>query len=74
MQVYNKLMLYFWLALGIVGAFYTTYLCFANSFAQYSFYYIPVGVAFMMFFFKRWMMKRFEKHLRFLEEERKKES
>jgi len=71
MNSYNKIMLYFWLALGIVGMVYTTFLCITGGFRSYSFYYIPVLIAFMMFFFKRWMMKRFEKHSAFLEEQQK---
>jgi uncharacterized protein YacL len=70
MQLYNKIMLYFWLAAAVVIFVITTYQGFTVGFKKWSFYYIFVVVALFMFILKRWMMRRVEKHMRFLEEQK----
>ena len=51
----------------------TSYMSFSEGIKKWGFYYVFVAIALMMFFFKKWMMNRMEKHLQFLEEQKKKE-
>jgi hypothetical protein len=67
MQLYNKIMLYFWLATGIVSLVIVSFNCLTIGFDKWGFYFSMPIVAFLMYFFKRWMMKRMEKHIKFLE-------
>lgn len=73
MHAYNKIMLYFWLVAAIVIFMITSYMSFSEGIKKWGFYYVFVAIALMMFFFKKWMMNRMEKHLQFLEEQKKKE-
>lgn len=66
-------MLYFWLAAAIVIFVITSYMSFNEGFKKWGFYYIFVGSALLMFLVKRWMMKRMEKHMAYMEEEKKKQ-
>ncbi len=61
-------MLYFWLAVAAVIIVGTTYMVLTvdNGFKRYGYSYIFSGIAILMFLFKRWMMKRVEKHMEFL--------
>lgn len=67
MQLYNKIMLYFWLVVGIVSLIVVSFNCITVGVDKWGFYFSMPLVAFLMFFFKRWMMKRMEKHMKFLE-------
>lgn len=60
-------MLYFWLAVAAVIIVGTTYMVLTvdNGFKRYGYSYIFSGIAILMFLFKRWMMKRVEKHMEF---------
>ena len=69
MRIYNKIMTFFWLGLGSVLFFIVTYKCITEDATRWASYYWMVGLAFGMFFMKRWMMKRFEKHAAFLKEQ-----
>ena len=69
MKIYNKIMTFFWLGLGSVLFFIVTYKCITEDATRWASYYWMVGLAFGMFFMKRWMMKRFEKHAAFLKEQ-----
>lgn len=69
MKIYNKIMTFFWLGLGSVLFFIVTYKCITQGASSWASYYWMVGLAFAMFFMKRWMMKRFEKHAAFLKEQ-----
>lgn len=73
MHFYNKIMLYFWLVAAIVIFLITSYMSFSEGLKKWGFYYIFVAIALMMFFFKKWMMNRMEKHLQFLEEQKNKD-
>ena len=73
MNLYNKVMLYFWLAAAIVIFVITSYMSFTEGVKKWGFYYIFVGSALLMFLVKRWMMKRMEKHMAYMEEEKKKQ-
>ncbi len=74
MQLYNKIMLYFWLALGLVSLLVVSYMCFSDGLNKWASYYVFSLVAFLMFFVKRWMMNRMEKHMAFLKEEQAKQA
>lgn len=71
MNAYNKIMLYFWLVVGSFITIAITYLGFTAGFEKWAFYYLFAGLAFFMYFMRRWMMKRMERHLKFLEEQSK---
>ena len=73
MNTYNKVMLYFWLVVGILIFVVVTVMGFVDSFEVWAYYYLFSGLAFLMFFTRRWMMKRMERHMKFLEEQKKKE-
>lgn len=73
MNFYNKIMLYFWLAAAILIFIVITYLSITEGFKKWSFYYVFAFLAFLAFITRKWMMKRMEKHLQFLEEQNKAE-
>ncbi len=64
-------MLNFWLVIAIVMTLFVTYKGFTEGFQKWSFYYVFVIIAFLMFFVRKWMMKRMEKHMKFLEDQNK---
>ena len=74
MNFYNKIMLKFWLIVAIVIPIVVTYLCITDSFKMWGSYYVFSIIALFMYFTRRWMMKRMEKHLKFLEEQKKSNS
>lgn len=71
MNFYNKVMLYFWLAAAILIFIITSYMSYSEGIKKWGFYYIFVASALLMFIVKRWMMRRMEKHLNYLEEQKK---
>lgn len=73
MQAYNKIMLYFWLVVGVLLFIIITYFGITEGFKKWSFYYVFATIAIFMFFVRRWMMKRMERHMKFLEEQAQKE-
>lgn len=74
MQTYNKIMLYFWLFVGIAIFIAVTYMGFMYGFKLWGYYYILSGLALLMFFMRRFMMRRYEKHMKWLEEQNQKEN
>lgn len=70
MNFYNKIMLYFWLFTAILIFIVITYLSITDGFKKWAFYYVFALLAFLAFITRRWMMKRMEKHLKFLEEQK----
>ena len=74
MNFYNKIMLKFWLIVAIVIPIVVTYLCITDSFKLWGSYYVFSIIALFMYFTRRWMMKRMEKHLQYLEEQKKSNS
>jgi uncharacterized membrane protein YcaP (DUF421 family) len=74
MTLYNKIMLKFWLIVAIVIPIVVTYLCITDSFKMWGSYYVFSIIALFMYFTRRWMMKRMEKHLQYLEEQKKSNS
>ena len=73
MQLYNKIMSYFWLAAGCVLLVVISYLSMTQGIKKWGFYYFFVVSAFGMYFFKRWMMKRMERHVAYLQEQQAKQ-
>jgi hypothetical protein len=67
MQLYNKIMLYFWLVVGVVSLIIVSFNSITIGIEKWGMYFSMPIIAFLMFFFKRWMMKRMEKHMKFLE-------
>ena len=62
MQLYNKIMLYFWLAVTILITGIVTFMGFKDSFEVWGYYYILAAIALMAFLSRRWMMKRLERN------------
>ena len=69
MGIYNKVMRYFWLLLSIVLFLIVTVKGITVGFDRWVSYCIIVAMALGMYFFKTWMMKRFEKHAAFLDQQ-----
>lgn len=74
MQLYNKVMSWFWLLVGVASFIIVTYMGIKQGFGIWLFYYTFSVVAFGMFFLRRWMTKRMEKHMAWLEEQKKQEN
>lgn len=62
-------MLYFWLLMAVFLFIVVTYMAISEGFRKWSFYYVFAGIALLMFIVRRWMIKRMEKHMKFLEEQ-----
>ncbi|MCH2231690.1 MAG: hypothetical protein MK105_15255 [Crocinitomicaceae bacterium] len=73
MKTYNKLMLYFWLLMAAFLFIVVTYMAITEGFRKWAFYYVFAGIALLMFIVRRWMIKRMNKHLKHLEDEKQKE-
>ncbi len=71
MKTYNNLMLYFWLAMGIVTTVAVTYFGLIEGFDRWYHFYLFGVIAFLMYFLRRTMMKRMVKHQQFLEDQKK---
>jgi quinol-cytochrome oxidoreductase complex cytochrome b subunit len=71
MEFYNRIMTYVWLIAGIAIFIVSTYMSITDDIKKWGFYYIFSLVAFMMFFMKRWMVKRMQKHIQYLEDQKK---
>jgi membrane protein YdbS with pleckstrin-like domain len=70
MKTYNKIMLYFWLLMAVFLFVVVTYMSISDGFSKWSFYYVFAGIAILMFIVRRWMIKRMDKHMKFLEEQK----
>ncbi|MEY4604813.1 MAG: hypothetical protein RIT43_2105 [Bacteroidota bacterium] len=71
MEFYNRIMTYVWLIAGVSIFVMTTFMCFTDDFRKWVYYYLFSVISFAMYFMKRWMVKRMEKHLKYLEEQQK---
>ena len=60
MQIYNMVMLFFWLLAAISSLLFVSYMCFTVSIERWAMYYIVPAIAVGMFFFKRWMINRMD--------------
>lgn len=74
MTLYNKIMLKVWLIVAIAVFAITTYMCLVDDYRQWIFYYLVSVIALLMYFVKKWMIKRMNAHLAFLEEEKRKQA
>jgi len=72
MNAYNKVMEWFWLSVGFLIIIVVTYMCITEEPDRWAPYYGLCLFAFGTFFLRRYMRKRMEKHLTFLEEEKRK--
>lgn len=63
MELYNKILIKVWLFIAIAVFGITTYMCIADDYRQWMYYYVIVLIALLMYFMKRWMIKRMNKHL-----------
>lgn len=70
MGTYNKLMLKFWLVVTIILPLVITYFVITEGFKKWGSYYILAVFTLFMYLVRRWMMKRMEKHLEFLEQQK----
>jgi cell division protein FtsW (lipid II flippase) len=71
MEFYNKIMLWFWLSMAIVSGIAVTFMCFTEGFDRWVFYYVVPVLAFLMYVLRKFMIKRMQKHLKYLEEKNK---
>jgi len=69
MKTYNRIMLFFWLTMSVVIAFYVSVKCITEGFDRWGTMYIFSALAALMFFVKRSMMKRYQRN--FPSEQRK---
>jgi len=74
MNTYNKIMRYFWIFAAISLALIITFLSIKDGFNKWAFYYVFVAVSLGMYLMKTYMMKRMEKHLKYLEEVKNQEN
>lgn len=74
MQFYNKIMTWFWLFMGFVSSVIVTYMGIKQGFGIWLVYYTFSIVSFGMYFLRRWMTKRMEKHVAWLEEQKRSEN
>ncbi|MGV3632315.1 MAG: hypothetical protein ACO1O6_13990 [Bacteroidota bacterium] len=71
MELYNKIMTFFWLLLSVGSAIVITYFGFTEGFNRWTYYYAVPVVALVMYFFKKWMVKRMHRHMEYLNEKNK---
>ena len=71
MNTYNKIMKVFWLVFGSIMFIGVTVMCFIEGFEKWVFYYPLVVLAFGMYLFKVWMMKRMDNHIAYMSEKEK---
>ena len=71
MKTYNNIMLYFWLALSIITFSIVTFKVITEGFERWVFYFIFPAIALLMFFVRRWMLKRMQQHIEFLNNKEK---
>lgn len=67
-------MQYFWLLAGLGIAGYVTYMCITDGAKKWAYYYVFAALALIMFLLRRFMMKRMQRHLEYLEEKQRQEA
>lgn len=72
MNTYNKFMLKLWMIISIVLPLVITYFVLTekDGFKKWGYYYILAIFTILVYLVRRWMMKRMEKHLEFLKEQK----
>ena len=68
MQLYNKITLFFWFGFSVVSFLFVSYKSITLGFDRWAFYYLIPFISLMMFFLKKWMIKRMIAHQKFLAE------
>lgn len=63
-------MLKFWLIVSIILPLVVTYFVITEGFKKWGSYYILAVFTLFMYLVRRWMMKRMEKHMEFLEQQK----
>jgi len=71
MEKYNQFMLKLWLVASIVIPIVVTYQVYKHGFKEYGGYYILAAFTIAIYFLRRYMMKRMEKHLQYMKEQEK---
>jgi hypothetical protein len=71
MNTYNKFMLYFWLTLSIISFSIVTFKVFTEGFERWIFYFVFPAISLLMFFVRRWMIRRMQQHVEFLNNKEK---
>ncbi len=71
MERYNQIMLYFWLVVGVLALIVVTYFGSVEGFGKWSYYYIFPGLCLLMFLMRRYMMRRMQRHIEYMEEQEK---
>jgi cell division protein FtsW (lipid II flippase) len=74
MKTYNKIMEAFWLAMGVVLTVVVIYMMVTGGTDKNLVYFVFPGICFMMFFARRFMRRRMEKHQKWMEENAGKEN
>lgn len=64
-------MSYLWLTVTIVSAIIVTFKGITEGFDRWYSYYILTVISLFMYIIRRWMMKRMEKHLEYLDKNSK---
>lgn len=71
MKTYNKIMQNFWLLATFAIVVAVTYKGFSEGFERWAVYYIFAVMTIGLFFLRRYMMRRMERHQDFLKEKEK---
>lgn len=74
LSTYNRIMEVFWLSMGAVLTVIVLYMLIADGWDKNVIYLVFPGICFMMYFARRFMRKRMEKHQKWLEENANKNS
>jgi hypothetical protein len=73
MEIYNRIMTYVWLFAGVAIFLVTTYMSFIDDIRKWGFYYLFSLISFVMFLMKRWMVKRMQKHIAYMQNQNSEE-
>jgi hypothetical protein len=73
MGTYNKIMEWFWLGVTILIIVSVTVFGFMDGFERWVYYYFLAVFSLFTFLMRRFMRKRMEKHLEWLEQQKKNE-
>lgn len=72
MKTYNKIMEWFWLSVSILILIVVTVMGIRDGFDRWVFYYAFALMAGLTYLMRRFMRRRMEKHVQWLEQERQK--
>lgn len=64
---------WFWLSIGTLIVLVVTVMGFQEGFNRWVFYYALAALAFAYYFLRRFMRRRMEKHIQWMEEEKKRQ-